>query len=284
MISFSRRNFLQAAAGIVSLARAGLRSFARGGSSGARTSVPEAKAARLFPANLPAAQWQEFQAAGYAHPVTGIIYRNVPGGFALEDRPRPVSGVPLGGIDTGGLYLEGYGTFGYSSIFNNYVPPGGPLNTPFLGIGIGGQPLVLTTGQTKNYAGNNRPSLGPNLFFFADTKTAETIDYWGHYPIVDMQYKTDAPVEVNLRAWAPFIPGDSKVSNTPGAVFEIHLTNSGPSRQAGTLAFSFPGFGKHHTRNEFIGWPNLTKEIELPEPHLERRPAPAGLSGVWVED
>jgi len=99
-----------------------------------------------------------------------------------------------------------------------------------------------------------------------------------------MQYKTDAPVEVSLRAWAPFIPGDAKTSNTPGAVFEIHLTNKGSSRQAGALAFSFPGFGEHRTRDEVIGWPHVPKEIELPEPHIERRPAPAGLSGVWVED
>jgi len=284
-ISFSRRNFLQAAAGFMSVARARLRSFARGGIPFARASVSESKeVGRLFPADLPAAKWQEFRAVGYSNPVTGIIYRNAPSFIGFEDRPRPVSGVPLGGIDTGGLYLEGFGTFGYSSIFNNYVPPGGPLNRPFLGIGTGGQTHVLTTGQTKNYAGRNRSSLGPVLSFAGATGTAKTIDYWGHYPIVDMQYKTGAPVEVSLRAWAPFIPGDAKTSNTPGAVFEIHLTNNGSSRQAGTLAFSFPGFGKHRTRDEVIGWFNLPKEIELPEPHIERHPAPADLSGVWVEE
>ena len=110
----------------MSVARAKLRSFARGRSSAERTSVPAANEPRLFPANLPAANWQMFRTMGYSSPVTGIIYRNAPSFIGLEDRPRPVSGVPLGGIDTGGLYLEGYGTFGYSSIFNNYVPPGGP--------------------------------------------------------------------------------------------------------------------------------------------------------------
>ena len=153
-----------------------------------------------------------------------------------------------------------------------------------MGIGIGGQTSVLTTGQTKNYAGRNRASLGPILSFAGGTRTAETIDYWGHYPIVDMQYKTGAPVEVSLRAWAPFIPGDAKTSNTPGALFEIHLVNNRPSRQSGTLAFSFPGFGKHRTRDEVIGWLSLPKEIELPQPHIERGQAPAGLSGVWVEN
>jgi hypothetical protein len=166
-ITFSRRNFLQAAAGVVSVARAGLRSFARVGSSAARASAPESKeAGRLFPANLPDLKWQEFLAAGYSNPVTGIIYRNTPSsGYGFGERPRPVSRMPLGSIDTGGLCLEGCGTFGYTSIINNYVPTGGPLNTPFLGIGIGGQTRVLTTGRTKNYAGNDRPSLGPSLNF-----------------------------------------------------------------------------------------------------------------------
>ena len=169
-------------------------------------------------------------------------------GYGVTQVPRPVEGVPLGGIDTGGLRVEGYGTFGLSSIFNNFVPTGGPLNTPFLGIGVGGQTHVLTTGQTKNYAQEKPAQHGAE--YARRRKVAESIDYWGHYPIVDMQYKTDAPVEVSLRAWAPFIPGDAKTSNTPGAVFEIHLRNKGSSRQAGTLAFSMPGFEKHHTRDE----------------------------------
>jgi len=257
---------------------------------------------RLFPEDQPNAKWVDFEASGYSKPVTGIIYKNAPAsGFAVE-RPRPLSGVPLGGIDTGGLCLEGAGTFGYTSIFNNFVPVGGPLNTPFLGVGIDGKVIVMTTGQTKNYAGNNRPGLGTTMTFGGYVRTVDSIDYWGHYPIVDMQYKTvvegaempppgeaapvvaETPIQVSLRAWSPFIPGDAKTSNTPGAVFEIHLTNHGSTRQAGTLAFSFPGFGEHRSRNELIGWQNLPKEIELPEPHIERRPAPHGLSGVWVED
>ena len=64
-ISFSRRNFLQAAAGFMSIARARLRSVARVGSSSARTPVPGSKElGHLFPANLPDAKWQEFQASG----------------------------------------------------------------------------------------------------------------------------------------------------------------------------------------------------------------------------
>ena len=90
----------------------------------------QANSLRLFPAGLAAAQWSEFRAAGYSAPVTGIIYRG---------EPRPHSGMPLGALDTGCLDLETAGTFGYSSIFNHITPRGGPLNTPFLGISVGGK-------------------------------------------------------------------------------------------------------------------------------------------------
>ena len=33
-----------------------------------------------------------------------------------------------------------------------------------------------------------------------------------------------------------------------------------------------------------MGWPDLAAPPVMPEPRIRRRPAPAGLSGVWVED
>src|SRR2546422_5625172 len=93
-----------------------------------------------------------------------------------------------------------------------------------------------------------------------------------------------SPVEVGVRSWSPFIPGDVKASNTPGAVFEVHLRNTSSSRQTGCVAFSFPGFAGHHTKDEVIGWPDLAARPVMPNPRIARRPSPAGLSGVWVED
>jgi hypothetical protein len=64
----------------------------------------------------------------------------------------------LGGIATGYLDLESAGTFGYSSIFNDLSPRGGPLNIPFLGIAVGGKTRVLSTGETKPYDAGNGPA------------------------------------------------------------------------------------------------------------------------------
>lgn len=281
----SRREFLRASTGLFALGRAGLKGLAARSEFSAALSA-ENSHGRLFPADLRDAAWNTFDAAGYAKPVTGICYRthNVSYFSSYVDRPRPASGMPLGGIDTGALYLEPSGVLGYSSIFNHLTPVGGPLNSPYLGIGIGGKTWVLTTGQTKNYAGNNRPSLGINLKLLKSGMMGR-IDYWGHYPVADAEYSSsDSPIEVGVRSWSPFIPGDAKTSNTPGAVFEVHLRNASSARQAGTLAFSFPGFADHHSKDEVIGWPDLAARPIMPAPRIERRDAPSSLSGVWVEE
>ncbi len=243
----------------------------------------------LFPPGMEAFEWSQFRAAGYPEPVSGIVYRQVLASwsqFGAGSGIRPASGVPLGGIDTGALYVEASGAFGYTSIFNHYTPQGGPLNTPYLGLGIGDKVWVLTSRRTKNYAGDCRPSLGPPMTFFETPGLEEIngVDYWGHYPIADTQFQTDAPVSVGVRAWSPFIPGDSKTSNTPGAIFEIHLANPTGEKQSGTLAFSFPGFRDHRTRDEVVGWTDLSTTPVMPTPHVERRSAPEGLNGAWVED
>ena len=80
---------------------------------------------RLFPPHLLHARWRTFHAAGYAHPVTGIVYRG---------DPRPTCGMPLGGLDTGCIDLEPNGMFGYSTIFNHLAGPRALLNLPMLGL------------------------------------------------------------------------------------------------------------------------------------------------------
>jgi uncharacterized protein (DUF608 family) len=188
--------------------------------------------ASLFPTDLPEADWSEFSAEGFLGPVPGVIYRG--------SKP-PVCGVPLGVIDTGCLDLEATGLLGYSTIFNSLRPRRGPMNLPFLGFAIGLQIWVLTTQNMHGRDGIIGSWSGEGERLLRGVKTASEIHYWGHYPVVDMEFVTDAPVEVGLRAWSPFIPGDAAASMLPGAVFEVHLRNRTDEEQKGTLALSMPG-------------------------------------------
>src|SRR5438552_1532150 len=155
---------------------------------------------RLFPANLSSGQWLEFPAEGFSGSAVGVIHQ----------REYPAQcGMPLGGIGTGFLNLDTSGLFGLCSIFNSHTPRRGAMNWPFLGLNINGQTWVLTTGQQSpekgsGYAANEpRP---PDLVL-PGVKMAKDIHYWGHYPVADLEYETDAPISVGLRAWSPLIPG-----------------------------------------------------------------------------
>ncbi len=197
----------------------------------------DAFAKHLFPTDLPSREWVLFPAVGYNNPVTGVIHR-------LDK--APTCGMALGGIDTGCIDLESSGLWGYSSLFNSISPRRGPLNLPFLGLGVDGRVWVLCDPKQikhPDYAGRIAGPAEPYLttLDLGVAGTACEIHYWGHYPVVDLEYETDSPVEVSLRAWAPFLPGDLEASMIPGIVFEVHLRNPDKNTHQTTVALSFPG-------------------------------------------
>ena len=226
---------------------------------------------RLFPAHKLHATWHTFSASGYTHPVSGAIYRG---------EPRPTCGMPLGGIDTGCIDIEPNGMFGYSTQFNHLADPRLLLNVPFLGLNVGGQTCVLISDRQ---AKGDTPRWNQSIVTFPSTDytprythlpldesvtIADSIDYWGHYPIVDMEYNTAMPIDVGMRAWSPFIPGDTVTSMAPACVFEIRLRNKSNSTQRGTLAFSFPGFAidnpsVERTATQRFDGPRVSETVEI---------------------
>lgn len=191
----------------------------------------------LFPTSLPGKEWIHFDAAGFSKAACGVVYRT---GDSVTN------GMALGGIDTGCLDLDPSGLLGYSTIFNSHVPRRGPINEPILGLSVGGKTWVLCKPDVRapSYVGvgPKGPAEPVRTELVLDgVETAEEIHYWGHYPVVDMEFDTSAPVGVGLRAWSPFLPGDVLNSMVPAAVFEVHLRNHTDTPQRGKLAFSFPG-------------------------------------------
>ena len=224
---------------------------------------------RLFPAGLPECKWVDFEADGFVGPVTGIIYR----------KGSVMPGMPLGGLGTGFISLGTDGTLDYvSTIFNEYgarwrasQAAAGPISAvgemvhvqrehvptrrlPFLGISVEGNTRILTLRSKKG------------------TEIARGIEYWGHYPVADLEYETDLPVSVGLRVWSSFFPGDAVASNTPGATFEVRLVNDSDQEKRGTLAFSFEG-----PRELDIGIP-----ANISPTRFERQLVAESLNGVAV--
>lgn len=209
---------------------------------------------QLFPAHLPTREWHEFAAAGL-DPACGVIY---------DLRRPPRQGMAIGAIDTGYFSLEPDGTIGYCTIFNSIVPQRGPLKLPMLGLSIGSQVWLLANPQS-NFG----------EYMFSGVQTPDNIRYWGHYPVVDLEFcMPGSPINVGLRCWSPFLPGDAAGSNCPAACLELHLRNRSAQTQSGRVALSFPGptqaeaqIARHSPREKrvdpYVEWiataPNATR-------------------------
>ncbi|MGD2155573.1 MAG: GH116 family glycosyl-hydrolase [Anaerolineales bacterium] len=221
---------------------------------------------RLFSKETPLLAWDQFDAQGFSQPVSGVIF---------SAHQPPCCGVPLGGISTGCLDIDARGVYGFSSIFNpvwgemygqNWrLPRKPPKIQPILGLSVADTVWLLTTPEmvsgypipwcTEPRRPVEKLHSGESTHFLPvpdveEVQTAREIYYWGHFPVADLEFETDAPISVGLRAWAPFIPGDLGASNTPAAVFQVHLRNITRQRQSGTLAFNFPGPSPDEARDE----------------------------------
>lgn len=152
-------------------------------------------------------QWTHIDADGFRAPVPGYVYE----GGLLE------SGVPLGALGTGYTTLDGNGKLGFSSIFNDLVPPR-KIFADWLVVETGTRHIPLSSAQ---------------------------ISYWGHYPVADLCARLrETPLEIGIRAFTPFIVGDAAASNTPVALFDLELRNLSDQPLALNLCLQFPPTGK----------------------------------------
>ena len=148
-------------------------------------------------------QWTRISADGFPSPVPGYVYE----GGLLE------SGIPLGALGTGYTTLEGTGKLGFSSIFNDLVPPK-RIFADWLVVESGTRHIPLSSAK---------------------------IFYWGHYPVADLYARFgEAPLEIGIRAFTPFIVGDAAASNIPVALFDLELSNLSDQPLALNLRLTFP--------------------------------------------
>jgi len=203
-----------------------------------RRDMLAAVAAGAAPWPFPSAatnQWTSLQPDGFAAPVPALTF----------DGARLESGLPLGGLGTGYMTLEGSGKLGFSSIYNELVPPK-RIFADWLVIQSGTRHVPLS---------------------------AARISYWGHFPVADLNAEfSELPLSAGLRAFSPFIVGDAAVSNTPAALFELELRNTSDRDLPLTLALHFPAppsGASLAARGEGLTERN-TVEVTLPARHSRR--------------
>ena len=127
-------------------------------------------------------------------------------------------GMPIGGIATGQLYLLGDGTLGCWQIFNHFHPTG-PGNMEYR-YRIPEKPVKQGFAVVVE---TDRGSVLRKL----DKESFSEVEFLGEYPIGRVKYsQEDFPVRVQMEAFSPFIPLNTKDSALPATVFQITVENS----------------------------------------------------------
>ena len=207
----------------------------------------------FFDYDRPSNTWLEFEAEGFSRPVTGVIYRTA----------TPVRGMILGGVGTGHMHLGPDDLLDRGTAFNSFLPPGASAasgvsredipsyDQPLLGLAVGEDVWILALPgggpDTGFEAVIDQTTLEGHAAIARTARYAQDIHCWGHYPVMDVEYETSAPVRVGSRVWVPFLPGDAEASNTPGMVIQVSVRNTSNAVQKGSVIVNFPGFSEQES-------------------------------------
>jgi len=160
--------------------------------------------------------------------------------------------MPIGGIGTGTVWLDGQGRLGVWQIFNNLSETRVPDSFFAVRAKTVAGPEVLRVLQTTP-----EEPLAP----------VESLTFEGGYPIARLDYHDRAlPVTVRLEAFNPLIPTDTANSSIPCAIFRFTVRNPGSSAAdvslmaacqnavgsgggPGLAGASFPGYGRNRNRS-----------------------------------
>jgi uncharacterized protein (DUF608 family) len=151
------------------------------------------------------------------------------------------SGIPLGGLGTGSVELQADGYFHDWQIMNNApLASGEPFaESPDCGyfalrlVGEQNHTLMLATAP-KPQGNWNNPYSQPWLIY------ADKIEAEAKFPFTKLKYIFDnIDIEVELEAFSPFIPHDSKNSGLPTAFFNFTLNNKSQKAVQATIFAAF---------------------------------------------
>ena len=166
--------------------------------------------------------------------------------------------MPIGGIGTGSIWLDGQGRLGVWQIFNNLSETRIPDSYFAVSARTGNGPAVTRLLQTV--------AEGP-------LAPVQEIEYEGGYPIARLTFRDDAlPVQVTLEGFNPLIPLDTANSSIPCAIFRLTARNTsqqpvdvtllatlqnavGSQGAAGIQGVRFAGYGGN--RNRVVRQPGM---------------------------
>ena len=150
-----------------------------------------------------------------------VVNAGTGGRGVMDDTPY------YGGFGTGFLHVNADGTYGNGEIRS------GELGLKFYGPSFGG-PY-----RFQLYVRHPKGEWSGDLV--ADAASGVRVDYLALFPKCKYKFAHDAmPLDVKMEAFAPWTPGDSKMSSLPVLFFDFQLTNPDAAEKTVALAFMVP--------------------------------------------
>ena len=155
----------------------------------------------------------------------------------ITTKKAQACGIVLGGIGTGSVELYPDGEFHQWQIANNPkwafslnddpTATGGEEHTGALSFWVRAQETGETeSGPVIRKLGMKTDEKDFRYSMFPWNKPVEEIEFDGKFPVAELAYKDrDLPVEVSMKAVAPFVPHDLRASATPGFYLDFELSN-----------------------------------------------------------
>ncbi|WP_300604773.1 GH116 family glycosyl-hydrolase [Niabella sp.] len=159
-------------------------------------------------------------------------------------------GMPVGGINTGGLYLGGDGTLWLWDIFNLNQEGINPLDVPWKDPVHEGQKIRSRDGGSYVAPPKSKEVRlleqgfavkleyeGKTIVRKLDEQDWEEVRFEATYPVATITYTDKAlPVEVVMQAFSPFIPLDTDRSGIPATIFNIEIRNKSAQPMRASVA------------------------------------------------
>ncbi|HEV3259845.1 MAG TPA: GH116 family glycosyl hydrolase [Gemmataceae bacterium] len=188
------------------------------------------------------------------------------------------TGMPVGGICAGQLYLRGDGTLAVWQIFNH---------PNFTGYGENCYRTYTPPSPVQQgFALWVKPQDGQAVYRTLDRAGFPDVEFVGEYPIGRVRYvrpdRDPLPVEVALEAFSPFIPLNARESATPGTVlrFTVRNTSDKPVEAAvggwlqNVVCERHAGKVRGRGRNSILRSPGMTTLLlsaeQTPTPRLDK--------------
>lgn len=187
---------------------------------------------------------------------SSLVFAGQTGELFVRGRSRVYAGkyldaisMPLGGIGSGNVQINGKAQLRSWQIFNNFDPLTLPHTFFAVRVARQGARPVIRALQTE--------AVGP----FA---AMESLTFRGEYPFGWFEFEDgDLPVKISLTAFSPLIPMDAKNSAIPCAVFSITATNtSDKSVEVAFLASQQNGVGYRTPAGRITWGPTKLRGIE----------------------